>query len=411
MKRLVIDPSGVGHVVGQTGAPTRVSRALASRIAEAVSGDTRTDGELERYLSAGGSRSWTVRHVPAGPVLQRLQIELSSRCNLACDYCFSSRGPLDSRALDRATADRVLYEADELGTVQVTITGGEPLVVPYWREYVAQARERGLSVTMQTNATLIGSAEADYLARHQVAVHVSFDSHLAELHDARRGADGSLDLALRGTDLLYDRHVPLKVSVMATSDNFATLVESVQFFSRRYARAVVNIDRVVPLRDDTNVTYLSEEDFWVAIQPYLSQQTRPGRICGDANGYGYGEPECGVGYSLAHLTSDGELAGCPTLTSRVSEDVAGVSIHERTLADAWLSGEALGGLLQANCGVAAHCESGKNCGGGCRSNAYLATGRVDAPDQFECNLRRNGGKTWVNFLGRYDRDVFSPVDV
>jgi pyrroloquinoline quinone biosynthesis protein E len=58
-----------------------------------------------------------------------LVAELTYRCPLRCVYCSN---PLDYGAhgdeLDTATWLRVLREAEDLGIVQVNLTGGEPLV-------------------------------------------------------------------------------------------------------------------------------------------------------------------------------------------------------------------------------------------------------------------------------------------
>jgi PqqA peptide cyclase len=58
-----------------------------------------------------------------------LVAELTYRCPLRCVYCSN---PLDyarhSAELDTATWQRVFREAEELGVVQLNLTGGEPLV-------------------------------------------------------------------------------------------------------------------------------------------------------------------------------------------------------------------------------------------------------------------------------------------
>jgi pyrroloquinoline quinone biosynthesis protein E len=55
--------------------------------------------------------------------------ELTYRCPLRCPYCSN---PVDyaryDTELDTATWLRVLAEAEELGVVQLNLTGGEPLV-------------------------------------------------------------------------------------------------------------------------------------------------------------------------------------------------------------------------------------------------------------------------------------------
>ena len=58
-----------------------------------------------------------------------LVAELTYRCPLQCVYCSN---PLDlgqhRQEIDAATWARVIGEAEELGVVQLNLTGGEPLV-------------------------------------------------------------------------------------------------------------------------------------------------------------------------------------------------------------------------------------------------------------------------------------------
>ncbi|PRY02698.1 FxsB family cyclophane-forming radical SAM/SPASM peptide maturase [Allonocardiopsis opalescens] len=134
---------------------------------------------------------------------QEFVLKMSSRCNLACSYCYiyemadqgwRSRPRLIDRAtLDRA-ADRIAEHAAAHATerVRVVLHGGEPLLAgPELIDYAA-ARIRaalpggvGLDLCLQTNAVLLDDAIAEVLARHRISVGVSMDGDPAT-HDRRR---------------------------------------------------------------------------------------------------------------------------------------------------------------------------------------------------------------------------------
>src|SRR5262249_46468213 len=82
-----------------------------------------------------------------------LVAELTYRCPLRCVYCSN---PLElerhRRELDTATWLRVLAEAEELGVVQVSLTGGEPCVRDDLEEIVAGARRLDLYTNLATSA-------------------------------------------------------------------------------------------------------------------------------------------------------------------------------------------------------------------------------------------------------------------
>jgi PqqA peptide cyclase len=118
-----------------------------------------------------------------------LVAELTHRCPLHCTYCSN---PLElvrrSRELEDATWARVFREGEELGVLQVLLTGGEPLLRPDLEDIVAAARARDLYATLITSGVPLTRARLRALADAGVdAVQLSF-----------QGADASGD-AIAGT--------------------------------------------------------------------------------------------------------------------------------------------------------------------------------------------------------------------
>ncbi|HEY4185147.1 MAG TPA: pyrroloquinoline quinone biosynthesis protein PqqE [Polyangia bacterium] len=81
-----------------------------------------------------------------------LVAELTYRCPLRCAYC-SNPVRLDATGpeLDTATWSRVFAEAEAIGVMQVTLTGGEPLLRDDLDQLVAAARARDLYTTLITS--------------------------------------------------------------------------------------------------------------------------------------------------------------------------------------------------------------------------------------------------------------------
>lgn len=127
-----------------------------------------------------------------------LSINLTNRCNLKCIMCRGIRHsggvpdnrPWYSRKRELALTDWVRL-LDEAATFRpwLYVTGGEPLMYPHFREFVQEAKKRGLVVHLQTNATLL-AREADFLVEQGVeAVNVSIDGP-PPVHDRIRGLKG-----------------------------------------------------------------------------------------------------------------------------------------------------------------------------------------------------------------------------
>lgn len=173
----------------------------------------------------GPARSY-VRKVPSGrdglwasskPLLARLDIELTERCNNDCVHCSVNLPAGDRAARARewpAEAWRdLLADAAGLGCLVVRITGGEPLLRDDFESVYRRARELGLRVMLFTNATLLTPALARLLrdVPPLEAVEVSVYGMTAETYEAVTRAPGSFAAFRRGLDLLREHGVPVAV--------------------------------------------------------------------------------------------------------------------------------------------------------------------------------------------------------
>lgn len=121
----------------------------------------------------------------------RLWIYTNFDCNLACTYCLTSSSPVaERRALPMDAYYRLIDEAVVEGIEEFFLTGGEPFLLPDIFERVAYAAARR-PTTVLTNGMLLRGRRLTRLAelsRLPVTLQVSLDGHVADLHDAYRGA-------------------------------------------------------------------------------------------------------------------------------------------------------------------------------------------------------------------------------
>ena len=92
--------------------------------------------------------------------------ELTYRCPLRCVYCSN---PLDLHRrrseLDTATWQRVLREAEALGVMQVSFSGGEPLLRDDLEQLIAEAHRLGLYTNIATSGIPKGGERLTALRR------------------------------------------------------------------------------------------------------------------------------------------------------------------------------------------------------------------------------------------------------
>lgn len=78
-----------------------------------------------------------------------VQLVVTRRCNLACGYCdeYDDVSP----PVETAALERRIDHAGALGTLVLTLTGGEPLLHPQLAELVARVVARGMVCTLISN--------------------------------------------------------------------------------------------------------------------------------------------------------------------------------------------------------------------------------------------------------------------
>lgn len=175
-----------------------------------------------------------------GAMSGSLDLELTRRCNLRCDYCFVgwSRDWTSDMPLD--TALQIVEEGAGLFGM-LHITGGEPFAYRGLFEVIeAGLRADYREVLINTNGTMLPPETLGRLASYgpRVALSVSLDGP-ERVHDAARGA-GRFREAMAGLKGLLDRGVRSSVMTVVTPE---VLRELVSFLGdlRREARGLAGV--------------------------------------------------------------------------------------------------------------------------------------------------------------------------
>jgi SynChlorMet cassette radical SAM/SPASM protein ScmE len=144
-----------------------------------------------------------------------VDIEITSRCNLRCRYCYYFDNP-EVVYKDLPTDEwlRFFDELKQCAIMDITLQGGEPFIredLPQLIEGIIRNRMR---FSILSNGTLIDDSIADFLSdtNRCNSVQISVDGSSPETHDACRGK-GSFDGALRGIRTLQRHKIPVAVRV------------------------------------------------------------------------------------------------------------------------------------------------------------------------------------------------------
>jgi MoaA/NifB/PqqE/SkfB family radical SAM enzyme len=212
--------------------------------------------------------------------LSFLWLEITRRCNLACQHCYANSGPALPVTDRMQFADwcRVMEEARALGCRRVQFIGGEPTVHPDLKKLVEHAARVGFwHREVFTNATLLREDLAETFKRRRVLVHFSFYSFDPAVHDEITAQQGSFERTVEGIRMLVRRRVRAAAGIILLPENAAHLKRTRKFL-RGLGVRWISTDRVRGVGRG--------ERFVPGARPLdeLCGACWSGKLCVDANG-------------------------------------------------------------------------------------------------------------------------------
>jgi SynChlorMet cassette radical SAM/SPASM protein ScmE len=350
-------------------------------------------------------------------------IEITSRCNLRCRYCYYFDNPgVEYRDLPTDEWLRFFDELGQCAVMDVTLQGGEPFIredLPQLIEGIVRNRMR---FCLLSNGTLIDDAIAAFLAdtNRCDSVQISVDGSGPEAHDACRGK-GSFEAAIRGIRTLQRHKVPVAVRVTIHHHNVHNLEAIARLLLEELGLEGFSTNAAGYLgacRQNSREVMLTTHDRQVAIEKLGSLSLRyNGRISAQAGPLAEGE--MWVKMEAARVNRDpafsngGSLTACGCHNSKINVRADGVispccmlphmelgSINHVSLQEVWQHHPDLNQLRQRHTipltefEFCARCPYIPYCTGNCPGLAYTMIGQVNHPSPDAC-LRiflKNGGK-------------------
>lgn len=163
----------------------------------------------------------------AAPACRLIAWEVTRSCNLACKHCRAEAhpDPYDGE-LGTDEALRLIDSFAEVGRPIIIFTGGEPLLRHDIFLLMAHAKERGLTVAMAPNGTLVDPLMARLIKSAGVErCSISIDGPDEASHDAFRGVQGAFRASMEGIANLVSAGVPFQINTTVTRDNLKSFPE------------------------------------------------------------------------------------------------------------------------------------------------------------------------------------------
>ena len=306
--------------------------------------------------------------------------ELTYRCNERCTHCYLDVLPANHAAPGELTTDeglRLLADLHELGALNLTFSGGEPLLRRDFFVLAARARELGFVLRIFTNGLLITPTLADRLADlHAYAVEISIYGADAATHDAITRRPGSFARSTAALALLAERKVRTVLKTPLMHENVRQFRQIKQLAADLGARFRYDLTLIPKLSGDRAplrhlLTYA--DLLWFYRETLTPAQMKVRTLTGGCR-------TCNIGVSAVAIDPHGDIFPCLE-TRRCAGNVRSATL--RTIwEEATLWGE-LRGLTVDALPVCRACTLRSLCAR-CHGLASLEHGDLHAPATANC---------------------------
>ena len=185
--------------------------------------------------------------------------ELTPICNLHCDMCFIRT--------EKSVVEHLggLHSVDEwldlakqfqqLGTLFILLTGGEPLMYPGFKELYVELKRMGFILTINTNGTLIDEEMAQLFHQYTPRrLNVTLYGTTPKTYEAlSQNADG-YERCMAGLRLLKKYNIDTKINISVVKQNRAEYSELLEIAKELDMPAVVNAYMFPCMRKNCSAT-------------------------------------------------------------------------------------------------------------------------------------------------------------
>lgn len=316
-------------------------------------------------------------------------------CNLRCRHCWiepsvTQAGPGE---LTLHEVKGLISQGKELGAQGVKLLGGEPLMLPYFRDLVDFLIEEKIKIMIETNGTLIDDAVAAQLQCAEPFVSVSLDGSNRQIHSILRGNPESFDKTVSGIQKLVRNGIRPQVIFCVHSGNIDDLDDTVDFARDLGAGSIkINFITAMGRAEQIGSERISVSEF-IRISREYEQKSYDGfRVLFDIPPAflsvtsfvkGKGFSTCGI-KGIIGVLSNGDISICGIGNTR--KDLLLGNVRTHSLREIWDHNEILKSIRtnvpEGLGGICRRCMFKISCMGRCIANTYHGTGSFFAGDRF-----------------------------
>lgn len=276
------------------------------------------------------------------PYLSNFQIELTSRCNERCIHCYIPHEYKNSDISEELYYS-VLDQLSEMGTLGITLSGGEPMAHPKFKEFLKAAKDRDFYVHVLSNLTLLDDETVELMKQGNICgVQVSLYSMIPEHHDTITAVKGSFVKTRDAILKLIENNIPVQISCPIMKANKDDAADVIKWGHEHKIR--VNVDYAIMAEynhETANLAHrLSPEECRDVIKSIIAfdedytEMVASINWDAEAEKVNFDEPFCGIAINTACMVANGNVYPCPGWQGYVCGN-----LNQKSLKDIWYSSD------------------------------------------------------------------------
>jgi radical SAM protein with 4Fe4S-binding SPASM domain len=329
-----------------------------------------------------------IKKVTVNPPLRVVFLELTKKCNLRCEHCYV---PDCSISMARGSASQMTFDdvrglisqIDEMGVMELQLTGGEPFILPRILDIIKEAQSRLIPCSVFTNGTLMTEKIFRYISENNYGLifYISLDGY-QETHDAFRKYQGAFQKTVKAIKRLLQTDCDIRINTSIGKHNIAEMRQFIEFVKNEFGvlHRLVIIESIG--RANAEMTISAKE-----FADLLQESSNTFEFLDSHDSIAdWSTPACGIGSSMLFIDAYGNVSFCPTLTHRENPELLAGNVARSSLKEIWEDSLVFKKIRGFQYKDVEQCRFRELCKGGCRSRAYLATGDINSPDLAMCLL-------------------------
>ncbi|HCD39177.1 MAG TPA: hypothetical protein DEQ77_10790 [Candidatus Omnitrophica bacterium] len=156
------------------------------------------------------------------------QIELTSRCGYSCIHCYCNTKPREELSLE--LWKDILSQILDLGGIEITFTGGEPLRYPGFAELYTFAKEKGFLVTLFSSGYDFNRKMLEFFkVNPPLCIEITLNSLKEDVYERIVKVKGAFKTAMNNIYAVKKAGLPLVLKCNAFKENKDEILDIKKF--------------------------------------------------------------------------------------------------------------------------------------------------------------------------------------